>query len=266
VELEAAAMGPPMDYCTILDGLLDESLEHLELSTPPPSRESFTKLMWVIASRCPQLKTLSITFFNKNLGVKLAVTPEPILNPRLENLHTLGLCSEDRDRGVVLPCLESVLGIIGQTCPKLEVLDMSDFCNLEKRSILALLMGEDLARALFPLEGQLWAKHLNKLRIPTKYLSPICFTLKELNVLDIPHYGAEYAFALRHLPKLSHWHENSSSQIPDHLIKALFKADQEEELNSELQAAFEEQCRLFALALNLNVLESSEKFSGIGLF
>jgi len=257
-----------MDYCTILEGILDDHFEILEIITPLPCRSSFSRLMSVLSHECPKLNWLEITFSNNHAGIQLALvtpeTPTPQLSFSLDHLKSLSLYRhswlEEDDEPLPLVSLESVLGIIGQTCPELEELDFSNFPNIdEKRSILALLLGQDLARAIFPTGG-LWSRYLllYKLRIPTKYLNPACFTLQTLNPFRVDHYGAEYAFALRHLPKLRHWcYKNNEDDvhIPIYLIKALCRAEEEKELPTHQlqQEAFEAACRTSAAALNLNV-------------
>jgi len=127
-------------------------------------------------------------------------------------------------------------------------------------------MGEDLARALFPQEDEGWAEDsvLCKLRMPTMYLNPLCFTIhgftmEKLNPLDVPHYGSVHAFLFRHLPKLRSWGCNVMTPIS--LIKALHRAE-EQPLHADQQAAFEEDCRASAAALNLDVTSSSTLLSG----
>jgi len=224
--------------------------------------------MAVLSHKCPKLKWLEITFSNNHAGIQLAVTtetPTPQLSYSLDHLKSLSLFRSSwlqQDEPLPLISLESLLGIIGQICPKLEELDFSDFSNIdEKKSILALLMGQDLARALFP-PGGMWARDsvLYKLRIPTKYLSPVCFTLERLLPFRVDHYGAEYAFALRHLPKLRHWNFKNTGDdedIPIYLIKALHRAEEEKDSHQLQQEAFEAACRSSAAVLNLNVEASS---------
>lgn len=194
----------------------------------------------------------------------LAVTPALIshLMSYLNQLYSLRLSSNTSQE---LVPLESLLSIIGQTCPKLKKLDIlaCSYIEPEKRCILALLVGEDLARALFPQVDEGWAEDsvLCKLRMPTMYLNPLCFTLETMIPLYVRHYGSVYAFLLRHLPKFKSWSCNGIDEIPVGLIKALHRAE-EKPLHADQQAAFEEDCRASAAALNLDITSSSTLLSG----
>ena len=118
-KVTAASEGPLMDYCTILEGILDDHFEILEIITPLPCRSSFFKLMAVFSQRCPKLKWLDITFSNNHAGIQLAVspgTPSPQLTFCLDHLKSLSLYRsswlEEDDEPLPLVSLESVLGII----------------------------------------------------------------------------------------------------------------------------------------------------------
>lgn len=258
------------DCCFILDAILDESLIDLDINIPfTYSRSSFSQLMCVIAFRCPKLSTLTITFFEKKAGSIKLTRRAPIkrishLGSPLECLTSLRLFSPGHQPPTYPYNLESVLGIIGQTCPKLENLDMGDFRRKKKRSILALLLGPTLICDLFPLADEGWTREsvLYKLRIPTKYLNACCFTLKTLTPMQVPRYGSEHAFALRHLPKIQSWDPDSRSAgaIPVRLIKAIHKAE-EKPLHPDQQAAFEDACRASTIALARRQAPVTSSFS-----
>ncbi len=243
--------GPPsnLDYCVILDGILDVQCLRLEISTPPPSRFSFHKLMSVISNRCPYLYRLYITFCNNNSGMVLSKSTTVSYYAQLNNLLDLHLFTENPVPNFIL---EPVLSIIGSTCPELTSLYLNAFANMGKKLTLNLLIKRDFVEALFPVENEGWCEDslLEKLRIPTEFLNPLCFTLQQFDVLHKNahfDYGSEYVFALRHLPALKFWYPEGGPcdlNIPVHLIKTLFRAEEERELHSEIQAAFESEIAL----------------------
>ena len=239
-------IGPPsnLDYCVILDGILDVQCLRLEISTPPPSRFSFRKLMSVISNRCPYLYRLYITFCDNNSGMVLSKSSTVSHHPQLNNLLDLHLLTENPVPNFIL---EPVLSIIGSTCPELTSLYLNAFANIGKKLVLNLLIKRDFIDALFPEENEGWCKDslLENLRIPTEFLNPLCFTLQQFDVLRKnahSDYGSEYVFALRHLPALELWYPEGGPcdlNIPVHLIKTLCRAEEERELNLGIQAVFE---------------------------
>ena len=105
----------------------------------------------------------------------------------------------------------SVLKLIGYACPLLTHLSTSGFCVTAK-DYLSLILGEFGDDELFHefVDSKVWSEDsssLEFLQVPSEILTPICFTLRALNL----SFGSEIftdvfyslaAFVLRHLPSL----------------------------------------------------------------
>ena len=100
---------------------------------------------------------------------------------------------------------ESIFITVAKCCPALTYLLISGF-HLLKLDLFALLLGEwnDI---LFPIECDRFRDDsvLKSLKIPSQFLSPLCFTLKELFLVQPEEptpLVVTYAFAMRYLSKL----------------------------------------------------------------
>ncbi len=160
---------------------------------------------------------------------------------------------------------QSVLSIIEKRCPVLAQLTMCGFRCFSKRDMSTLLLG-DMAAALSYYNndyGSSWGavdSVMEVLRVPSEFLSPLCFTLKELHLLYNdrgPDNSSEcinwdshsvFAFTFRHLPKLLLFkYDTSSRGVTVQVIKVLFKVK-----NVDLgiqQLNFEELCRKVATSI-----------------
>lgn len=196
--------------------MLDESFEELETFASFPRCEPGPNLISTIVKRSPLLKKLLLDFRLIKEGTKLEVLGPVIQSLRsLEHLVDLTLCFPDE---LDVKLRSTLLSLVGKTCPLLTRLEVSGNGVFSKKSICGLLMGE-WACDTIPEESEepkwLADYEFSRLNVPEKFLSPICFTLRELclrdhredyELSDRPSAsemsGSAAVFILRHLPLL----------------------------------------------------------------
>jgi len=139
---------------------------------------------------------------------------------------------------------QSILSTVAKCCPALADLLISGF-YLRKLDFFALLLGE-WNHVLFPINCDRFIDDffLESMKIPSEFLSPLCFTLKELFLMQPEEPTpsvATYAFALCHLSKL----ESTCKSKLD--MAQILKFIRELKDGQTKQAEFEEYCRESAL-------------------
>ena len=193
------------DVWVFLDCVLDNTVKELDTLIAFPKSEICLKVIPTIVKRCPQLSQLLINFVETNFtdneedsleGVKAVV----LQLSSLEHLKDLNVY------GLTYPETLTALLTIGKSCPSLSHLNVDGY-GIEKKHLLALMMGEALVDWLPPNEDEAsWCTDdaLEHLVIPHELLSPICFNLVELHLdgQDSTITESAISFALRHLPSL----------------------------------------------------------------
>jgi len=251
------------DLWVFLDSVLDESFVELETYIGFPDSDPNPKLIPTIAKWCPLLNKLKLNFklLEKEIGLSKM---KPLITPliSLEHLTHLNLFEINTHNHLC------VLRLIGNSCPSLSHLSVSK-TNLQKREILALVLGE-LVDKLLPnpnpvFKEPIWYQDcaLQKLVIPTKFLSPFCSTLQDLQLSgDMAiretsrggrcgyYYGfsaSTAAFILRHFPSL----QNMGERLPTGMaIKILHDAPIAQD--NVIQAEFEKDCHKIATSSSQN--------------
>jgi len=261
-ENSGSQQGVVRDICTILDSILDDSFSELSINIPYSAIKLFPWIMPIIGWRCPTLEKLVVSFCR--------ITPAPILmemevqsavttcqaysNSILHCLTTLTISYTEitsnggREmqfiRKVSLHAVDeprqSILGVVSKWCPALTTLKVRGF-HFRKRDFFALLFGEWNV-ALFPTDkNKKWSHDsvIKVLRVPSEFLTPLCFTLKQLLFEDPNRHTAAitpsdsmYALALRHLPKLELLDARSLSA---RAVKAFYKAEMIESKQAEFE-------------------------------
>lgn len=262
-----------INVCVFLDCILDVSfVENLEICVPFQGLESYFKLFSVIAHRCPMLTFLTINFFSETTPssstktrLKFEDSNPPsrrAITHRLSCLVAL-ILQDNRNRCFCLTSDEqasrlgksqtSLLGIVAEFCPILTKLLVLGF-NIRKQDMLELITGS-FANILFPAHNDQWTNDsvLNTLKVPVKYLSPLCFKLVDLFLTPSwvycnyckPAFGdSTVAFALRHLPALKN--ESFPVLTTSKAIRLLYSAnsdDNDVRQKTEFQKAFENHCQ-----------------------
>lgn len=200
------------DIWVFLDCVLDESFQKLKTLVTIPGFEPNSKLVSTIVERCPELQMLDLTF---ELMEKKEIWPKEKLEPLI-----LPLSSLHRLRSLTLSYLDQsqklLLRLIGKSCPSLKYLKVLAYNSITaKEIVLAVVLGELIDQLVSNWSEELpeWFKDetLWGLRIPPKYLTPLCSTLSsfiihvttELEDGDIETVkDSTGAFTLRHLPFL----------------------------------------------------------------
>lgn len=198
----------------MLDGSFTE-LEAYSTNWPIPCE----KLIPTITKWCPLLEKLSI-YDNRCFGNQAKATKgeiravmekkrefqSSILSLRsLQHLSHLSLDMNYIARSSVLP-------LLGQSCPSLSHLSLHGYL-FDDIDILRLIHGEFANDLLVCKQGPYspWCRNetLGNCIVPPQYLSPICYSLRELYFIHRDHGysmnvipSAELVFALRHLPSL----------------------------------------------------------------
>ena len=140
-----------LDYCIILDSIVDVSCRVLDISISLPSQSGFEKLMSVITHRCPKLDKLYICaeyYRGMVLSNTSAISNSHIALNHLTLLHFTNQYLAENHH------LESLSTIVGATCPNLTDLRLDNFDNNgNKKLILFLLIKKELVDALFSGKG-----------------------------------------------------------------------------------------------------------------
>jgi len=258
------------DVCTILDSALDECFTKLEISIPYSTVKLFPLVMSIISRRSPQLEKLAVTFCTiKPVTPKLAEISEMEVHPavmasqsdfRLHCLTKLSLsysvysCRNGWVMMYVSPQVplsavdgpsQSILGTVAKVCPTLAELDIRGF-HVWKQDLFDLLLGE-WNESLFPTDSLQWSDDstIKGLKVPSEFLTPLCFTLKKLlfhsdRDADAPTPSDSMCtFVLRHLPHLEEFLLRADSVK---VVKAFYQT----EMIESKQAEFEDHCRYVA--------------------
>lgn len=231
-----------INVAAFLDSILDVTfINKLEIKIPyEQNLESYSQLFFIIAHRCPKLKSLKITFYSNIIERQLLTfffhgfkTSMHEIGSRLErsniiqvthllnHLETLDLshthvrfsrCSTLDYETLLRNCDSSILAIVAEYCPALVNLTVRGF-YIRDRDVLGLITGAS-AKTLFLTPNNQWAIDFNRIHslvVPGELMSPLCFTLRSLqftrswpyfHVCDAGVFETTAAFALKHLPVL----------------------------------------------------------------
>ena len=205
--------GNIVDVWPFLDCVLDRHFEELEIYSSFPECSPSSNLIPTIAKWSPMVKKLTINFFGSKYEDDSKVTENlgPFIQSlsSLQHLEHLCLCG-------LLSFVQkfTVLGYIGKSCPSLSHLSVNGGDKMDKKVILALVLGELAFKLLDCKDSQLlpsWCEdeELEHLVIPSDLITPICSNLRELQLLNqqCPRKfhnisGSTAAFILRHFPSL----------------------------------------------------------------
>jgi len=245
-----------------LDCSLDEHFTKLRITSLfPATDESFSTLMSIIAHRSPKLEELNITFsYNATKrGASNDIFEHPdsslMQDSRLCCLKSLTISKNDsmwRPRQVGIESPKSILKTVGRYCPSLSKLSLDGMCFMAKDIIDFIMIGE-ISDVLFPTQFGGWSYSVfDGLRIPPRYLNPLCFTLEELSVTsyNCRDYCCDcwmcdstsvIAFLLRHLPELQT--TDSTSSISSDITNAICLLYEKSKSTEIQQAKFEEACQ-----------------------
>ena len=255
-----------VDIWAFLDSVLDESFEELETHVVFRGSEANALLIPTIAKRSPNLKKLKLDF-------KFECTQSsPKLMPLMRSLDSLHLLTS-----LTLYHLEGyfddnpILTLIGKNCPSLTHLRLAKSSSTSKHDILAIILGELVDYLIGPHEffneqpyrrfkKVDWAEDaaLGHLRVPPEFLTPLCFTLRHLELieyLDHHYYSAAIdpkiaGFILRHMPLLEKLESCSGTVKAVHLLHR--ETEEPGESLGSIQVIFEQACRD---AINLHGLD-----------
>lgn len=223
---------------------MDESFHELETYVSAPESEPSGKLVITIAKRSSQLQKLKLNFNymkRTTLGDKL----EPIiLNlSSLKNLTSLCLYELNSNH-------RSVLKFVGKSCPSLSHLSLlthpksESNCRTTGKDVLSLIFGE-LIDFLLPDKNDkpAWISDdaLQQLLVPFKYRTPLCFSLRQLELGDGANMSnATAAFAIRSIPFLQ--------KIDLSMSRAIAILHRTRKLEAkEMQTTFEKLCHEAAI-------------------
>lgn len=202
-----------VDPCVFLETLLDDTFQELETHVSLPGSAPNLKLISSITEHSSLLQKLKLDFsmIMEGLGVE-KVAPLICSLGSLQLLTSLHLYQMD-------PSHRSVLKLVGNCCPLLTHLSISGFRPTTK-DLLAIIFGE-CVDDLFPdssdnkrLDEEM---RLECLKAPPEILTPICFTLRHLQLGDVDwgkktdEYWSVTSFALHHLPLLEKMDGHSTS-------------------------------------------------------
>lgn len=237
-------------------------MDNLKIVVPYQSNfQSYSQLFSIIAHRCPKLKSLCVGFYNASspntLVCRLQHSNLSQLAHRLNCLETLDLwhIHVPSCRCTTYACFStysdaSILAVVAEFCPVLINLTVKGFYITDK-DLLGLITGASFQN-LFLSPNDRWRINLSTIHslvVPAELVSPLCFTLKNLQLNRWWIYcdcnpkvsGTSAAFALKHLPELrtSTIHRISSTQV----IQLLYSKRGDGTTKSDDQKAFEEFCR-----------------------
>ncbi len=200
-----------VDPCVFLDTVLDDTFQELETHVSLPGSAPNLKLISSITEQSSLLQKLKLDFsmIKEGLGVE-KVAPLVYSLSSLQLLTSLNLYQ-------MYPSHRSVLKLVGNCCPLLTHLSISGFRPTQK-DLLAIIFGE-CVDDLFPdynirLDKEM---RLECLKAPPEILTPICFTLRHLQLGDVDwgkktdEYWSVTSFALHHLPLLEKMDGHSTS-------------------------------------------------------
>jgi len=243
-----------IDVWVFLEAVLDGSFKELETHIAFPDSSPCSKLIPTIIKWSPQLEKLTInsisfknTVFDEGDYKKLKLVIQSLGSfQHLTHLSLLEICFEARF---------TALTLIGEACTSLTHLTI-DGTMLQKTDVLALILGKSGVKLLDRNEfnnaehSPSWCHDqlLEHLDVPPEFLSPICFSLRQLQFKE-PQYIDDYyneiqkseaAFALRHLPLL----EGVSKRFPASLAVTCLHRNtghvtEEKESREEFQKALE---------------------------
>ena len=155
---------------SFMDSVMDKSFTCFTLPEgviPQISHSDLTQLLKIISFRSPQLENLNIS-----LGLPLG--PEFALS--LANFTHLTYLTLSSDEG--LNNTLKLFSHLGHSCPQLESLHLAKI-TFGVDQVLALILGDK--QALLPPDFPSDALKLMDLQFSPASLTPICFSLKELN-------------------------------------------------------------------------------------
>lgn len=223
-----------IDLWAFLDCVLDDSFKELEMHVAFPGCEPNPKLIQTIVKRSPLLEKLELDFSLMKTGSKISIL-KPMFSPLafLEHLTELRLLwLKELNKDVKLR--PTLLNLVGKSCPLLSTLVVLGGRVFTKKEIYGLFVG-DLVQDTIPKGSETaeWFEdyEFSRLKVPEKFLVPMCFTLKELRLDDdvdrgsstLEIYEASAIFILHHLPLL----EKLSLPLPTAVaIKSLYGQSQ----------------------------------------
>ena len=206
------------DAWAFFDCVLDESITALDLPTCEPNFGTDPKLFEVIAHRAPHLTYLFIDFECSEqmcFFVQKAFTNCLFSLKHLNKLYLMDFSCHLSPAEYI-----SFLSHLGNSCPQLTYLYLTSD-RFEEEHILALVLGERAYIIPKSAKKRMWGadwSNMHSIQISKEYLTPICFSLKELDVWyptedekGCDDCGGEKltsnalssaAFVLRHLPNL----------------------------------------------------------------
>jgi len=270
-----------VDIWAFLDSVLDENFQELETHIVYREAEPSSNLIPTIVKRSPNLKKLKLNYKFVKYWDNPSSAWEPLICPlvSLHNLTSLTLYHLNSD-------YEPILSLIGKACPSLSHLCLKKGSHTTKHDILAILLGELVTQLIGPPERFAehpywrfktvdWAEDnaLGRLIVPTEFLSPLCFTLRHLELLE-PHSSysempvvksTTAAFVLRHMPLLEKLEFCSGTEKG---IQLLHKQTEDNEKSPGIfQEGFQQACRdviqLHGLSLhNAELIVKHHSFSG----
>jgi len=253
-----------VDLWPFLDSVLDESFDELETHVVFQGAEPNANLISVIAKRSPLLKKLKLNF-------KFYSASRRSSQDRITLIHSLdGLDSLHHLTSLTLYHLagsysQSILAVIGENCSSLTHLRLvKTNDSIGKHDILAIMLGELLDHLVRPLEHLHeerpflrykeveWFKDaaLSRLRVPSEFLTSLCFTLRHLEVSEYAGRRNSnsaiqpeiVAFVLRHMPNLEVLENFTSTEKAVHLLHRE-TGEAERNLTGPIQLGFEQACR-----------------------
>lgn len=224
------------DLFAVLDCILDEHFQGLKVSLPFPAHKSFSTLIPIITCRCPKLQALQVAFRYKvgsyDAREDSCTEPEPIApGSFLSQLQSLTLYWMEREGPIstLENWRKSVYSIIGKHCTSLTKLEIDGgIAAHQLGTIMPLIVNRDVVNILFSRNERRWNQNplLCDFLIPSEFLNPLCFTLKELSLWSLVPYPTSKhelsacAFALRYLTKL----KVVDFQLPTiNVVKHLYK-------------------------------------------
>lgn len=246
-----------VDLWVFLDCVLDESFQELETYLSFREAEPNSNLIPTIAKRSPLLKQLKLNFKFMGDWSRNKSDWEPLIRPLnfLHNLTSLTLFHLQTDFE------PNILSFIGKCCPSLSHLCLKKGSHTTKHDVLAILLGELVEHLIGPKERipkdpywqfkkVNWAEDvaLGRLRVPSEFLAPVCFTLRHLELAEDRPIGdgpvmesTTAAFILRHLPLLEKLEFCSGTEKGIQLLHV--ETEEAEEKPGIFQEGFEKACR-----------------------
>jgi len=135
-----------VDIWAFFDCILDESFSELKTHVAWRDAQPSARLISTIAKRCPNLKTLKLSF---RFG---SSQKSPQLVPMMQSLDSLHHLTSLTLSYLDGHCKQHpILALIGKSCPLLSHLHLLAYCNrpTSKYDIIALILGELAAHLLW---------------------------------------------------------------------------------------------------------------------